>query len=47
MGQMARDLSERKKGEFSSQTILNLGGHQQLKDVTILKNGKVKRTKER
>jgi hypothetical protein len=39
MGQMARELSERKKGEFLAQTIPNPGGHQQLKVVTTLKNG--------
>jgi hypothetical protein len=36
MGQMARELSEGKKGEFPAQTIPNLGGHQQLKAVTTL-----------
>jgi hypothetical protein len=46
MGQMARELSERKKGEFLAQTISNPGGHQQLKDVTTLRNGKIIGTKE-
>ncbi|XP_059461884.1 uncharacterized protein LOC132190871 [Corylus avellana] len=41
MGQMAMELSERKLGEFPSQTIPNLGGRQQLKAVTTLRNGKV------
>jgi hypothetical protein len=41
MGQMARDISERKKGEFQTQTIPNPGGHQQLKAVTTLRNGKI------
>ena len=43
---MAKELSERKKGEFLAQTILNPGGHQQLKVVTILKNGNVGGTEE-
>ena len=46
MGQIARDLSERKKGEFSDQTIPNLGGHHQLKAVIVLRNGKVIGTEE-
>ena len=46
MGQMARRLSERKKGEFPTQTIPNPGGHQQLKAITILRNGKVIGTEE-
>jgi hypothetical protein len=37
MGQMARELIERRKGEFPTQTIPNLGGHQQLKVVTTQK----------
>jgi hypothetical protein len=43
---MARELCERKMGEFSAQTIPNLGGHQQLKAITVLKNCKVIGTKE-
>ena len=35
-----------RKGEFPAQIIPNLGGHQQLKAVTILKNGKVVGTEE-
>ena len=46
MGQMARELNERKKGEFPAQTIPNPRGHQQLKAVIVLKNGKVIGTKE-
>ena len=38
MKQMAREMSERKKGEFPAQTIPNPGGHQQLKAMTTLKN---------
>ena len=41
MGQMAREIGERKKGEFLAQTIPNPGGHQQLKAVTTLWNGKI------
>ena len=46
MGQMARELGERKKGEFTAQTIPNLGGHQQLKVVTTFRNDKIIGTKE-
>jgi hypothetical protein len=35
-----------RKGEFPAQTIRNPGGHQQLKVMTVLKNGKVIGTKE-
>ena len=41
MWQMARELSERKKGEFPAQTIPNPVGHQQLKAITTLRNGKI------
>ncbi|KAH0992154.1 hypothetical protein GBA52_003637 [Prunus armeniaca] len=41
VGQLAKELSERKKGEFPSQTIPNPGGQEQLKDVTVLRSGKV------
>ena len=41
MGQMARELSERKKGEFPAQTIPNPEGYQQLKAIIVLINGKV------
>jgi hypothetical protein len=46
MGKIARELSERKNGEFPTQTILNPGGHQQLKAVTTLRNGKIIGTEE-
>jgi hypothetical protein len=46
MGQMARELSEGKKDEFPIQTVPNPGGHQQLKVVTILRNGKIIGTEE-
>ena len=41
MGQMARELSEKKKVEFPTQAIPNPGGHQQLKVVTTCRNGKI------
>ncbi|CAL9025322.1 unnamed protein product, partial [Prunus brigantina] len=41
VGQLAKELSERKKGEFPSQTIPNPGGQEQLKAVTVLRSGKV------
>jgi hypothetical protein len=41
IGHMAEELSERKHGEFPTQTIPNLGGHQQLKAVKTLRNGKI------
>ena len=41
VGQMAKELSGRKQGEFPTQTIPNLGGHQQLQAVTTLRNGKI------
>jgi hypothetical protein len=40
MGQLAKELSERKRGEFPSQTLPNPGGHEQLKAVTTLRSGK-------
>ena len=46
VGQMAKELSGRKQGEFPTQTIPNPGGHQQLKVVTVLKSGKVIGTKD-
>ena len=46
MGQMAKEMSGRKEGEFPAQTIPNPGGHQQLKAVTVLRSGKVKGTEE-
>ena len=46
MGQMAKELSGRKQGEFLAQTIPNPGGHQQLKAITILRSGKVIGTEE-
>ncbi|CAL9029388.1 unnamed protein product [Prunus brigantina] len=41
VGQLTKELSERKKGEFPSQTIPNPGGQEQLKAVTVLRSGKV------
>jgi hypothetical protein len=38
---MAKELSERKQGEFPAHTIQNPRGHQQLKAVTVLRSGKV------
>jgi hypothetical protein len=46
VGQMAKELSGRKQDEFPAQTIPNLGGHQQLKAVTVLRSGKVIGTEE-
>jgi len=40
VGQLAKELSERKRGEFPSQTLPNPGGHEQLKVVTTLRSGK-------
>jgi len=40
VGQLAKELSERKRGEFPSQTLPNPGGHEQLKAVTTLRSGK-------
>jgi hypothetical protein len=41
VGQMAKELNERKQGEFPAHTIQNPRGHQQLKAVTVLRSGKV------
>jgi hypothetical protein len=38
---MAKEMSERKRGEFPSQTIPNPRGHEQVNSVTFLRNGKV------
>lgn len=38
---MAKEMSERKRGEFSSQTIPNPRGHEQVNAVTSLRSGKV------
>jgi hypothetical protein len=46
VGQMAKELSGRKQGEFSAQTIPNPGGHHQLKAVTVLRSEKVIGTEE-
>jgi hypothetical protein len=40
VGQLAKELSERKRGEFPPQTLPNPGGHEQLKAVTTLRSGK-------
>jgi hypothetical protein len=40
VGQLAKELSERKMGEFPAQTILNPRGHEQLKAITTLRSGK-------
>jgi hypothetical protein len=40
VGQMTKELSKRKRGEFPSQTILNPRGHEQLTVVTA-KSGKI------
>jgi hypothetical protein len=39
--QMTKEMSERKRGEFSSQTIPNPRGHEQVNAVTTLTNGKI------
>ncbi|CAN6547298.1 unnamed protein product [Malus baccata var. baccata] len=41
MGQMAKELSEKKKGEFLSQTIPNPRGQDELKAIIVLRSGKV------
>jgi hypothetical protein len=46
VGQMAKELSGRKQGEFPAQTIPNPGGHHQLKSVTVPRSGKVIGTEE-
>jgi hypothetical protein len=40
VGQMAKELSERKNGEFPSQTIPNPKGHEQFEVVTTLRSGR-------
>jgi hypothetical protein len=40
VGQLAKELSERQRGKFPSQTIPNPRGHAQLMDVTTLRSGK-------
>jgi hypothetical protein len=37
---LAKELSERKRGEFPAQTIPNPRGHEQLKAMTTLRSGK-------
>jgi hypothetical protein len=46
VGQIAKELSGRKQGEFPAQTIPNPGGHQQLQAVTVLRSGKEIGTQE-
>jgi hypothetical protein len=41
VGQLAKEMSNRKQGEFPAQTIPNPGGHQQVQAVTTLRNGKI------
>jgi hypothetical protein len=41
VGQMAKEMSKRKKGEFPSQTIPNPRGYEQFNAVTSLRSGKV------
>ena len=41
MGQLAKELSDRKQGEFPAQPLPNPRGHQQLNAVTILRSGKI------
>jgi TolA-binding protein len=40
VGQLAKELSDRKMGEFPAQTIPNPRGHEQLKAITTLRSGK-------
>jgi hypothetical protein len=40
VGQLAKEQSERKRGEFPAQTIPNPRGHEQLKAITTLRSGK-------
>jgi hypothetical protein len=47
VGQMAKELSERKRGEFQSQTIPNPSGHKQLVAMTTLRSGKTNDNKVR
>jgi len=44
---MAKELSERKRGEFQSQTIPNPSGHKQLVAMTTLRSGKTNDNKVR
>jgi hypothetical protein len=46
VGQIAKELSGRKQGEFPAQTIPNPRGHQQLQAVTVLRSGKKIGTEE-
>ena len=46
VGQLAKEMNIRKQGEFPAQTIPNLGGHQQLQSIIVLRSGKVIRTEE-
>jgi hypothetical protein len=41
VGQIAKEMNERKRGEFPSQTISNPRGHEQVNTVTSLRSGKV------
>jgi hypothetical protein len=41
VGQMAKEMSERKRGEFPSQTIPNPRGHEQVNAMTSLRSSKV------
>jgi hypothetical protein len=40
VGQLAKELSTRKRGEFPTQTVPNPRGHEQLKAITTLRSGK-------
>jgi hypothetical protein len=40
VGQLAKELSKRKRGEFPTQTVPNPRGHEQLKAITTLRSGK-------
>jgi hypothetical protein len=40
VGYLAKELGERKRGEFLAQTIPNPRGHEQLKAITTLRSGK-------
>jgi hypothetical protein len=41
VGQIAKEMSERKRGKFPSQIIPNLRGYEQVNAVISLKSGKV------
>jgi hypothetical protein len=45
VGQMAKEMNERKRGKFPSQTILNPRGHEQVNAMTSLRSGKVIKNK--